>query len=161
LSDIITFIKTADKLIAKQIMAGKNMIGSKFSILNFSKNSLFIFDSKSNAFSKAMIGDKGIAIQSTHILHISTIVIANSGIAIVIAYNKAKASFNNSVYPLLSDSALVILTSLPICKSDAYNSEKTQAYVESITSFNLFSPSSGIAPFHSLSISSQKCSQDA
>ena len=93
--DIIV-IKTVDTLIAKQIIAGENIIGIKYSNLKYSKKShLNTFSQISlNAEAKTIKGDKTTANRNTQILIINTIETTISGIQIARTYQNDRAVFN-------------------------------------------------------------------
>jgi hypothetical protein len=94
----IMLTKTADKLIAKQIIAGEKIIGIKFSKLKYSRDLTEFLASfiRPKAVKKTIKGDNAIATQRTQILIMNTIIVTNRGIDIAIICPRLKAAHNKS-----------------------------------------------------------------
>ena len=93
----IILTSTVDRLTAKHMITGENIIGIRFSI--FRKSTAFgIFFSRSKAFNKIIIGDSDIANHNTHILITNTILIAIKGIQIAIICHTDSKAFKNLTY---------------------------------------------------------------
>jgi hypothetical protein len=95
----IIVTKTVEILIAKQIIAGAKIIGSKFSTFKYLKTQFFIKSLSSilKAFNNIIIGDNAIAIHKIHILIINNIATAINGIHIAKTWHTDKATLNNEV----------------------------------------------------------------
>jgi hypothetical protein len=80
----IIITRTVEILIAKQIIAGAKIIGSKLSTFKYLKTQFFIKSLSSilNAFNSIIIGDNAIAIHKIHTLIINNIATAINGIPI-------------------------------------------------------------------------------
>ena len=95
-SVVIILTKTVDKLTAKHITTGEKIIGIRFQIFRYFRNSTFSSDLSSlKAVSKITNGERVIAIHNIHILSTNTIIIAISGIDTASICHSHKAIFSN------------------------------------------------------------------
>ena len=141
LSERMVVIKTVDKLIAKQMIAGEKIIGIRLLIWKFDKKPFQFFSNTLSQISlkaeaNAIKGDIAIATQRIHTLRINTIATIISGILIANRYHRDSPTFNNCSnihhpHPLERESSHAVI-------NEEYKAQNTPTYdLSSIISLNL------------------------